>query len=155
MPRNGGATKRDRPAEEQHSRRELDLERRRKRVLDADLIRRALQDFERLVGVLPLVDQKELFQLPVREVVVWPFEPEREESKEPLAEAAKVAGATAFTTKIRARWYHVRIALYKLPNLPTAASVNHSGESSGFGVLGSPTRIRTSNLAVNSRPLYR
>lgn len=32
---------------------EIDLERRRKRVLDADLIRRALQDFERMVGLLP------------------------------------------------------------------------------------------------------
>ena len=42
---------------------EFDLERRRKRVLDAGLIRRALQDFERLVRLLPLGDQKELFQL--------------------------------------------------------------------------------------------
>lgn len=42
---------------------ELDLERRRKRVLDADLIRRGLQDFERLVVLLPLEDQKKLFQL--------------------------------------------------------------------------------------------
>lgn len=57
---------------------EFDLGRRRKWVLDADLIRRALQDLERLVGVLPLVDQKELFQLLMREVVVWLFEPERE-----------------------------------------------------------------------------
>ena len=54
---------------------ELDLERRRKRVLDADLIRRALQDFERLVGLLPLEDQKELFQLLLREVEVAPCEP--------------------------------------------------------------------------------
>ena len=57
---------------------QLDLERRRKRVLDADLIRRSLQDFARLVGLLPLEDQKELFQPLVREVAVWPFEPERE-----------------------------------------------------------------------------
>jgi hypothetical protein len=36
---------------------ELDLERRRKRILDADLIRRAPEDVERLVGLLPLEDQ--------------------------------------------------------------------------------------------------
>jgi len=57
--------------------------RRRKRVLDADLIRRALQDFERLVGLLPLEDQKELFQLLLREVEVAPFDPEREASEVP------------------------------------------------------------------------
>ena len=134
---------------------ELDLERRRKRVLDADLIRRGLQDFERLVGLLPLEDQKELFQLLVREVVVWPFEPEREVPQESPAEAAKMAGATVFTTRIRTRWYRVRIALYHLPNVPNPPSVNHAAKSSGFGGNGSPTRIRTSNLAVNSRPLYR
>ena len=133
---------------------ELDLERRRKRVLDADLIRRGLKDFERLVGLLPLEDQKELFQLLVREVVVWPLEPEREASQEP-DEAAKRAGARSFTTKIRTRWYRVRIALYQLPNLANPASVNHSARSSGFGGNGSPSRIRTYNLAVNSRPLYR
>lgn len=111
---------------------ELDLERRRKRVLDADLIRRGLQDFERLVVLLPLEDQKELFQLLVREVVVWPFEPEREAPQEP-AEATKRAGARAFTTKIRTRWYRVRITLYQLPNVPNPLSVNHSAKSSDSG----------------------
>lgn len=35
---------------------EFDVERRRKRVLDVDLIRRSLQDFARLVSLLPLED---------------------------------------------------------------------------------------------------
>jgi len=76
----------------------------------------------------------------VREVVIWPSEPEREESKEPLAEAAKVDGAPAFTTRIRTRCYRVRIALYQLPDLPTPARVNHSAQSSGFEGNGSPSR---------------
>jgi hypothetical protein len=140
---------------------EFDLERHRKRVLDADLIRRALQDFERLVGVLPLVDQKELFQLLVREVVVWPFEPEREAPQDapstasPNGRAGATAAARAFTAKIRTRWYRVRIALYQLPNLANPTSVNHSARSSGFGGIGSRGRIRTYDQAVNSRPLYR
>src|SRR5581483_12390084 len=56
--------------------------------------------------------------------------------------------------RIRTRRYRVRIGRYQLPNLPNPMSVNHSAKSSGFGGNGSPTRIRTSNLAVNSRPLY-
>ncbi len=48
---------------------ELDQERQHRRGLDADLIRRGLQDFERLVGLLPLEDHEELFQLLAREVV--------------------------------------------------------------------------------------
>src|SRR5438067_270049 len=40
--------------------------RRRKRLLDIGLIRRALDDFARLVELLPLADQKELFQLLLR-----------------------------------------------------------------------------------------
>ncbi len=143
---------------------ELDIERRRKRVLDADLIRRALLDFERLVGLLPLEDQKELFQLLLREVEVAPFEPEREAPQQAPTTASRngragvtseAAAGRAFTARIRTRWYRVRIAVYQLPNLPDPARVNHAAESSGFGVFGSPTRIRTSNLAVNSRPLYR
>ena len=122
---------------------ELDIERRRKRVLDVDLIRRGLQDFERLVGLLPLEDQKELFQLLLRQVVVWPFEPEREAFQEPPAEAARMAGARAFATKIRTRWYRVRIGLYQLPNVPNSLSVNRSGTSSGFDGIGSPSGCRT------------
>jgi hypothetical protein len=49
---------------------DFDNERRRKRVLDADLIRRSLEDFARLVDLLPLEEQKELFQLLLHEVAV-------------------------------------------------------------------------------------
>ncbi len=82
---------------------ELDLERRQKRVLDADLIRRALQDFERLVGLLPLEDQKDLFQL-LRQVEVAPFEPGREVPREvpPTASRNGRAGATAGAADERA-----------------------------------------------------
>lgn len=45
---------------------ELDVERRRKRVLDMGLIGLALQDFARLVDLLPLADQPELFHLLLR-----------------------------------------------------------------------------------------
>src|SRR5581483_2677370 len=38
------------------------------------------------------------------------------------------------------RWYRVRMALYQLPNLPGPGSVNQSGNSSGFGGIGSARR---------------
>ena len=122
---------------------ELDVERRRKRVLDVGLIGRALQDFARLVDLLPLADQKELLQLLPREVEVWPHDPAAE---------APPAERDTLTTKIRTRWYRVRISLYQLPEAPL---VNQAAGSSGNRPSGSPTRIRTSNLPVNSRPLYR
>ncbi len=122
---------------------QLDIERRRKRVLDVELIRRSLQDFERLVGLLPLEDQKELFQLLLREVEVRPFESSEEAPKEDGVVAAKV----------RSKWYRIKIELHQLPGVEL---VNHvRGGSSDFGGSGSPTRIRTSNLPVNSRALYR
>ena len=122
---------------------ELDVERRRKRVLDVGLIRHSLQDFARLVGLLTLEDQKELFQLLLRDVDVQPFDPESD---------GLPAEDGVVTTKIRARWYRVRITLYQIPGV---ALVNRAAESSDNGVSGSPTRIRTWNLPVNSRALYR
>ncbi len=121
---------------------ELDIARRQKRVLDAELIQRSLQDFARLVNLLTLDDQKELFQLLLREVEVRPFDPAEEVPAE----------NGVFATKIRARWYRVRLTLNQIPGV---ALVNRtSGGSSDKSVIGSPTRTRTSNLTVNSRPLY-
>jgi site-specific DNA recombinase len=121
---------------------EHDLERRRKRVLDVELIRRSLQDFAQLVSLLPLEDQKELFQLLLREVDVEPCDP----ASDGLADENGVV-----TTKIRARWYRVRIALYQIPGV---ALINRSAGGSDNGLSGSPTRTRTWNLPVNSRALY-
>ena len=61
-------------------------------------------DFERLVSLLLLEDQQELFQLLVREVAVSPSDPEREVPEEaPVAAMAKRAGGRAVTAKIRTR----------------------------------------------------
>ncbi len=122
---------------------EFDVERRKKRVLDVELIRRSLQDFARLVSLLSLEEQKELFGLLLREVAVHPFDPAAE---------APPSEDGAITAKIHTRWYRVGISLYQLPGL---APVNHAAKSSDFGGSGSATRIRTWNLPVNSRPLYR
>jgi hypothetical protein len=78
-----------------------------------------------------------------REIEVWPFDPANEQPPKEEGE---------FTTKIRARTYRVRISLDQLPG---AALINRNTESSDNRPSGSLTRIRTSNLSVNSRPLYR
>jgi hypothetical protein len=77
--------------------------------------------------------------------MIPPFEPEREAPKEaPAAAAAKRGEARTGTTKIRTRWYPVRIALYRLPNLPIPPGVDHAGRSSGTG--GKWLRDEDSNL---------
>ncbi|MGE3601582.1 MAG: recombinase family protein, partial [Dehalococcoidia bacterium] len=108
---------------------EFDIERRQKRVLDVEVIQRSLQDFARLMTLLPLEDQKELFQLLLHEVELRPFDPAADEPP---------ADQGAFTTRIRTRWYLVRIALYQLPGVTL---VNRAAGSSENGPTGSPKRV--------------
>lgn len=122
---------------------QLDIERRQKRVVDAELIRRSLQDFERLVNLLPLEDQKELFQLLLREVEVYPFDPSRDKLPK---------GRGAFATRVRSKWYRVNVTLHQLPGVDLGEQAYIV--SSDNWRTGSPGRTRTCSLAVNSRPLY-
>lgn len=124
---------------------QVDIDRRQMKVIDADLIRQSLVDFERLANLLPPDDQKELFHLLLRQVEVWPFDPEQDASLE--------GAAGAFATKVRSKWYRVAVTLNQLPGL--GLSERFSRRSSDFGKDGSPAGIRTPNLSVNSRTLYR
>ena len=106
---------------------EIEINRKKRRVVDLDIIQRSLQDFSRLIEVLPLDDQKELMQLLIEEITVSPYNPEQQ--KAPSEEGA-------FTTRIRTKYYKVNIRLHQIPDL--AAFVNHSGGSSEKEGLGSP-----------------
>jgi hypothetical protein len=55
--------------------------------------------------------------------------------------------------KVRGRLYRLEISVHQLPGVGALRSLN--GGSSDNGQTGSPGRIRTCDLAVNSRPLYR
>ncbi len=123
---------------------QLELAQRQKRLLDAQLVHHQLRDFESLVKVLPLEDQKELFDLLLQEVRVYPFDPES--SDQERGERLRVAGT-------RGRLYEVEIAVHQLSK--GALECLPRGESSENRKFGSPGRIRTYDLAVNSRPLYR
>ncbi len=124
---------------------QMDIDRRQKKVLDVEVIRCSLVDFERLVNLLPVQDQKELFQLLLKEVKVHPFDPARDSPPD------GTAGALA--TKVRSKWYRVEITLHQLPGV--GLGERFRGGSSDKRGSGSPTWIRTTNTAVNSRVLYR
>ncbi len=119
---------------------DLEIALRKKKVLDADLMRQQLQHFEHLVKVLPPEDQKELFQLLIKEVRVHPFDPR------------DVADGEAVVARVRGRLYRVQISLHQLPGADSLRSPD--GASSDFRQLGSAGRIRTYDQSVNSRPLY-
>ena len=59
---------------------QIKISHKRQRVVDLDIIQRSLQDFESLVNLLPLEDQKELMQLPIKEIVVSPYDPDDEKA---------------------------------------------------------------------------
>ncbi len=109
---------------------QVDIDRRQMKVIDADLIRQSLVDFERLANLLPPDDQKELFHLLLRQVEVWPFDPEQGASPE--------GAAGAFATKVRSKWYRVAVTLNQLPGL--GLSERFSRRSSDLED-GSPKRV--------------
>ena len=124
---------------------EIEINWRKQRVVDLDIIQRSLQDFSRLIEVLALEDQKELMQLLIEEIVVSPYDPERQ--KPPSEEGA-------LTTQIRTKHYKVNIKLHQIPDL--VGSVNHSGQSSENEGLGSPygTIIGTFSEAMSAWSLH-
>ncbi len=131
---------------------QADIDRRRSRVLDEDTIRRSLEDFSRLIAALPIEDQKELVQLLLKEVTVAPLEELGDPGGAGEANAQwSRANTGTVETKIRARCYRARITLHQVQGL----GLTPKGASSRFGGLGSPSWIRTNNLPVNSRTLYR
>jgi len=75
---------------------QIEIGRTGQQAVDLDIIQRSLQDFGRLVEVLPIDDQKELMQLLISEIVVEPWDPEIEEA---LSEEG------SFTARIRTRHY--------------------------------------------------
>ena len=102
----------------------LDIERCKQNMLDAELICKTLLSFDRVVNSLPLEDQKDLFQLLIKQITVWSFDPAKEK-------APKESGA--FVTKIRTRWFKIKIELYQFPEIETYyRSIREKKVSSDF-----------------------
>ncbi len=86
----------------------LDFERCKQDMLDAELISKTLLSFDKVVNSLPIEDQKDLFQLLIKQITVWGFDPAKE--KAPTERGA-------FVTKIRTRWFKIKIELYQFPDI--------------------------------------
>ena len=87
----------------------LDIERCRQDMLDADMIIKTLQNFDKVASALSLDDQKDLFTLLIKQITVWSFDPEKEK--------APAKNARAFISKIRTKWYRVKLDLYQFPEI--------------------------------------
>ncbi|MCU0614248.1 MAG: recombinase family protein, partial [Desulfobacterales bacterium] len=88
---------------------EIDIERCKQDTLDAESVAKTLQEFQKVISVLPLDDQKDLFQLLFREIRVWGFDPQKEK--------APHLPHGAFLTKIRTKWYKIKLDLYQFPEI--------------------------------------
>ncbi len=102
----------------------LDIERCKQDMLDAEMIKKTLLSFDKVINSLPIEDQKELFQLLIKEITVWGFDPTKEK-------APKERGA--FITKIRTRWFKIKLTLYQIPEIETYyRSLSQKKSSSDF-----------------------
>ncbi len=102
----------------------LDIERCKQDMLDAEMIKKTLLSFDKVINSLPIEDQKELFQLLIKEITVWGFDPTKEK-------APKERGA--FITKIRTRWFKIKLTLYQIPEIETYyRSLSQKKASSDF-----------------------
>lgn len=107
---------------------QIDIERLQQKSVDIEVLKKCLQEFDRMVEALPLEDQKELMQLIIKEITVQPFDPDLQKVPQEMG---------CFTTKIRTKWYKMNLALYEVP----VDKLNLAGASSEKTSNGCRTRI--------------
>lgn len=88
----------------------LDIERCKQDMLDAEMIKKTLFSFDKIINSLPMEDQKELFQLLIKEITVWGFDPAKKKAPQERG---------AFITKIRTKWFKIKLSLYQIPEIET------------------------------------
>jgi DNA invertase Pin-like site-specific DNA recombinase len=118
----------------------LDIERCKQDMLDAEMVRKTLLSFDKVISSLPLEDQKDLFQLLIREITVWSFDPAQEK-------APKEQGA--FITKIRTKWFKIKLTLYQFPEIEAYyKSLSQKKASSDFHKNWLPENRRNPNFSI-------
>lgn len=136
----------------------IDIERCKQDVLDAEMIKKTILAFDKVISALPIEDQKDLFHLLIRDITVWGFDPAKEKAPKELG---------AFVEKIRTKWLKIKISLYQFPQIETYyKSLSEKKGSSGItpkwlppGIPGNRLSWRTRvisllNLSV-STPIFR
>ena len=102
----------------------IDIERCNQDVLDAEMIKKTLLAFDKVVNSLPIEDQKDLFNLLIKEITVWGFDPEKEKAPKELG---------AFNAKIRTKWLRIKLSLFQFPEIDTYyRSLSEKKASSDF-----------------------
>jgi len=102
----------------------IDIERSNQDILDAEMIKKTLLAFDKVVNSLPIEDQKDLFQLLIKEITIWGFDPAKEKAPKELG---------AFVTKIRTKWFKIKLSLYQFPEIETFyKSLSQKKASSDF-----------------------
>ena len=96
-------------------------------MVDAELVQHQLGDFDSLAKVLPMEDQQELFALLLREVQVYPFDPEGSDQE---------FGERFMVAKMRSRLCRIEMAVHHLSK--GAVECLPEGESSETHQIGSP-----------------
>lgn len=88
----------------------INIERCNQDMLDAEMIKKTLLAFDKVINALPIEDQKGLFNLLIQGITVWGFDPEKEKAPNELG---------AFTAKVRTKWLKIKLSLYQFPQLET------------------------------------
>ena len=112
---------------------DTELEMKQSKLLSIDIIQKGLQNFDKVIDTLPLADQKELLQLLIKGISVYPFDPAKDKLPENLP--------NVFKTKIRTKLLKVKIDLYAIPDVTMYCG--NSGKSSDFQKIGCPAWTRT------------
>ena len=111
-----------------HEREELDREMEEVKVeiaskertaLNLNVIRENLLSMDKIVDVLPLQDQKELMQLLIKGIKVYPFDP----AKERTSDTSGVFVTGLSVSKIRTKFCKVEVQIYEVPGF-TMSCVN-------------------------------
>ncbi|MBU1122493.1 MAG: recombinase family protein [Candidatus Omnitrophota bacterium] len=113
----------------------VEVEMKQNKLLNIDVIQKGLRNFDKVIDALPLEDQKELMQLLIKEITVYPFDPEKEQISENQKDTFKI--------KIRTKWFKIKMSLYAIPDI--SIGYKNSSDSSYSSKDGCPVWTRTRN----------
>ena len=119
---------------------DVEVEVKQSKLLSIDIIQKGLRNFERVIEVLPAEDQKDLMQLLIKEIVVYPFDPKEDKI---FRDSPGV-----FKTRIRTKWFKVKMSLYAIPDITIGCE--NLPKSSDSKKLGSSGRTRTYDMVVTN-----
>ena len=130
---------------------DVEVEMKQSRILTVDMVQRGLENFDKVINTLPLEDQKELIQLLIKEITIYPFDPDKDDPPDKGGSSGKDKPPTnyppgVFKTKIRTKWLKVKMQLFEMPDI--SIGYNKPPNSSDSCLIGSPAWTRTTDPLV-------